>query len=99
MSNVIRFLEKMGGEAQWGSVIKEKVEWALADAEVEDSLRSAILDKDVAQLQALLQQKPLVGYVQAPGAPDEEEEEEENEEEPSEKDAQRSLSHLLASTA
>lgn len=85
MSNVIRFLERIGSEAQWGDITKEKLELALVDADVENSIRSAILDKDIAQLQALLQQKPLVGLI----IPGEEEEEEEEEEQPDEKDARR----------
>lgn len=81
MSSVIRFLEKIGSEAQWGSATEGEMELALADAEVEGSLRSAILNKDVAQLQVLLAQKPLIGFVMPPG---EEEEEEEGGEEPDE---------------
>jgi len=81
MSNVIRFLESMGSEAQWGNITEENLKSALAEANVEDSVRSAILDKDVAQLRTLLQQKPLVGLV-IPG----EEEEEEEEEEPDQED-------------
>lgn len=90
MSNVIRFLESMGSEAQWDNATKDKLELALADANVDDLIRSAILDKDVAQLQALMQQKPLVSFVMPGEQPDEEEEEDEGEEAPDEKDAQRS---------
>lgn len=89
MSNVIRFLESMGSSAQWGDATKDEMELALANAEVEGPLRSAILDKDVAQLQVLLQQKPLVGFIM-PSEEPAEEEEEESEDEPNEKDAKRS---------
>lgn len=94
MSNVIRFLESMGSSAQWGDATKDEMELALANAEVEGPLRSAILDKDVAQLQVLLQQKQLVGLI-IPG--EEEEEEEEGEDEPGEKDASHSFSYSLTS--
>ena len=92
MSNVIRFLEKMGSEARWSDASKDELELALMKAEVEIPLRAAILDKDVAQLQILLQQKPFVSLV----IPGEEEEEEEGEDEPGKKDARHS-SYLLVS--
>ena len=94
MSNVIRFLESMGSEAQWGDVTRDAMELALANAEVEGPFRSAILDKDVSQLQVLLQQGPLIGYV-IPD--DDEEEEDEGEDEPGKKDTLRSLSHTSVS--
>ena len=81
MSNVIRFLESMGSEARWGDVTKDAMESALAIAEVEGPLRSAILDRDVGKLQVLLQQKPFASYI-IPG--EEEEEEEEGGDEPGE---------------
>ena len=87
MLNVIRFLEKMGSEAQWEDVAMDKMEPALAEANIEDPLRSAILNRDVAQLHVLLQQKPPISMV-IPG--EEEEEDEEQEDEPSEKDARHS---------
>ena len=92
MLNVIRFLEKMGSEAQWGNATKDEMELALMDAEVEAPLRSAILDKDVVQLQTLLQQKEPVCMI----IPGEEEEEEEGEDAPDEKDARRLSSLSLA---
>jgi hypothetical protein len=81
----------MGSSAQWGDATKDEMELALANAEVEGPLRSAILDKDVAQLQVLLQQKPLVGFISPAEEPNEEDEEKEGEDEPSEKEARRSL--------
>ncbi|GGA44932.1 hypothetical protein [Dyella nitratireducens] len=81
MSNVIQFLEKVGNAAQWDDVTEGKLELALAEADIEGPFRSAILNKDVAQLQVLLQQKEPVCFV----IPGEEEEEEEGEEEPGEK--------------
>lgn len=94
MSNVIRFLEKMGSEARWGDATKDTMELALVNAEVENPLRSAILDKDVMQLQRLLQQKQPVCMI-IPGE-EEEEEEEEGENTPGEKDARHPSSLSLA---
>jgi hypothetical protein len=91
MSNVIRFLEKMGSEAQWDGVTKDKLELALVDAKVEDLLHRAILDKDSAQLQVLMQQKSPIGFV-SPAEEPSEEEEEESEEGPGQMDARRSSS-------
>lgn len=82
MSNVIRFLERIGSEARWGEVTRDEMELALAQTQVEDPHRSAILDKDIAQLQALLQQKPLISFIM-PG--EEEEDEEEESDQPGEK--------------
>lgn len=94
MSNVIRFLERIGSEAQWGDITKVAMELALTDAKIEGPLCAAILNRDAAQLQVLLQQKPLVGYV-SPGEEEEEEEEqeEEGEDKPGDKDALRSSLH------
>jgi hypothetical protein len=92
MSNVIRFLESMGSEAQWGDVADDKLAFALADAQVDDALRPAIMNKDVEQLHALLHKEMPIGYI-VPG----EEEEEEGEEEPGEKDVRRGASFSLAS--
>lgn len=92
MSNVIRFLEKMGSEARWGDATKDTMELALVNAEIENPLRSAILDKDVMQLQKLLQQKEPVCMI----IPGEEEEEEEGEDAPGEKDALHLSSFSLA---
>lgn len=97
MSNVIRFLESMGSQAQWDSISKDNMEWALANAGIKGPLRLAILDKDVAGLQALLQQKPLLGYIELPFE-EEEEEEEDGEQEPDEKDARLPPQHPTAST-
>lgn len=101
MSNVIRFLESMGSEAQWNSISKDDMTQALADAGVEDPLRSAILNKDAAQLQALLQQKPLMGYIEIPEIPGEgdEEEEDDSDQEPGEKDARQPSSCPSATAA
>jgi hypothetical protein len=73
MSNVIRFLEKMGSEAHWGEAPWHELEAALTEAKVEGPLRTAILDRDSARLQALLQQPRFFSTV-IPAVPEEEEE-------------------------
>lgn len=83
MLNVIRFLEKMGSEAQWNDLTMEKMELALSKTDIEGPLRTAILNKDDAQLQQLLQQKPFVCMIE----PGEEDQEDESEPEPGERDA------------
>lgn len=95
MLNVVRFLEKMGSEAQWNDLAVDKMELALTEAGIEGPVRAAILDKDVAQLQVVLQQKPPVCYI-IPGE-EPEEEDEEGEEEPGEKDARRLSSYSSVS--
>jgi hypothetical protein len=92
MLNVVRFLEKMGSDAQWNEISMEKMELALAEADIEGPVRSAILNKDGAELQALMQQK-LFNPIIVPGT--EEEEEEEDGDEPAEKDMR--LSHSPSS--
>jgi len=84
MLNVIRFLERMGSEAQWGKATMGEMELALAEADIGGPARSAILNKDIPELQALLQQK-LLNPIILPGT-EEEEEEEEDGDEPGEKD-------------
>lgn len=101
MLNVIRFLESMGSEAQWDSITTDTMKLALENADVEDALRLAILDKDSARLQALLQQQPLIGYIELPCEEEEEEEDdgEDGDEEPGEKDARRSPTRPATATA
>ena len=96
MLNVVRFLEKMGSDAQWNEISMDKMELALAEADIEGPARSAILNKDVAELQVLMQQKEPVCMI-IPGEEEEEEEEEEGEDEPGEKDSRRLSSFSLAS--
>ena len=93
MLNVVRFLEKMGSDAQWNEISMEKMELALAEADIEGPVRSAILNKDGAGLQALMQQK-LFNPIIVPGT-EEEEEEEEDGDEPAERDMR--LSHSPSS--
>lgn len=92
MLNVVRFLEQMGGDARWNEISMDKMESALAEADIEGPVRSAILNKDVAELQVLMQQK-LFNPIIVPGT--EEEEEEEDGDEPGEADML--LSHSSSS--
>ncbi|HKT29372.1 hypothetical protein [Dyella sp.] len=92
MSNVIRFLESMGSEAQWGDVGDRQLSVELAKAEVEDVLRPAIMNKDVAQLHALLHKEMPIGYVSPSNPENPDEEEEEGDDEPGEKNLYRKLS-------
>lgn len=94
MLNVVRFLEKMGSDAQWNEISMDKMELALAEADIEGPVRSAILNKDVAELQVLMQQK-LFNPIIVPGT-EEEEEEEEGGDEPGEKDMRVSRSSSSA---
>jgi hypothetical protein len=79
MSDVIDFLERMGQDAQLRDASQEEVELALADAEIESSMRSAILGRDTTGVQALLGQVPMFIIVMPSEEPEEEEEEEEGE--------------------
>lgn len=96
MLNVVDFLEKMGSDAQWNEVSLAQMELALAEADIEGPARSAILNKDVAGLQALMQQKLLTPII-IPGTEEEEEDEEEDGDQPGEKDAH--TSHYSSSAA
>jgi hypothetical protein len=89
MLNVIRFLEKIGSEAQWNDIAMNKMELALAETDIEAPFRTAILNKDATHLQELMQQKPLICYVEPA-----EEDEEEGEDEPGEKDNAHRLSNF-----
>ncbi|RUL67138.1 hypothetical protein EKH79_00590 [Dyella dinghuensis] len=102
MSSIIDFLERMGSEAQLRDASPEELELALSETEIEAPLRTAILNKDTSELQALLRLVPLFG-IQA--TPDEEEEEDEDEDEddnagkPKPKGLQRNASELVTVTS
>ena len=55
MSNVIKFLEKLGQDAQLRGASQEELAEALAKAQVDAPYCSAILAKDTSQLQDLLE--------------------------------------------
>jgi hypothetical protein len=96
MLNVIRFLEKMGSEAQWHNTTMAELEAALTNAQVEAPMRLAILNGNSAELQALLGQSPFVSTV-IPAVP-EEEEEQEDEEPGQHPEAKDSCCSLLSSS-
>ena len=54
MPNVIDFLERAGQDALLRRASHVEVELALANAQIEPELRSAILDRDMSRLEALL---------------------------------------------
>ena len=76
MSNVIGFLEKMGQDAALRHAGNNEIELALASAQIDPALRTAILGNDRAQLEALLGARTNVYCLIAPGKQDDEEEEE-----------------------
>lgn len=54
MSNVIEFLERMGADAELRHATQDRLEAALAQAEVEPELRAALLARDLPRVTALL---------------------------------------------
>lgn len=83
MSDVIDFLERAGQDALLRRASYVEVELALANAQIEPELRSAILERDPSRLEALLGRGSLL-CMQFPGKEDEEEGEgDETEETPS----------------
>ena len=96
MSRVIDFLERMGTEAHWRSASQDEIKVALLEAGIEMPIRSAILTKDVSELQALLGQVELIAYQtptpapapqeipQKPGQPKPEKEDEDEDGDPDE---------------
>jgi hypothetical protein len=54
MSNVIRFLESVGQDSQLRHAKRDELEDALDDAALGPSLRAAILDRDMPQINSLL---------------------------------------------
>jgi hypothetical protein len=75
MSDVIDFLERAGQDALLRRASYVEVELALANAQLEPELRTAILDRDPSRLGAWLGRGPLL-CMQFPGKEDEEEGEE-----------------------
>lgn len=91
MSSVIEFLEKMGSEASLRNASRKDIEIVLNEMDIEEPVRTAILNKDASQLQVLLHQLPAFGTM-IPAMPDEEEEGEEETDEPEQKRAYASPS-------
>ena len=72
MTDVIDFLERMGEDAQLRYASPEEVEQALVNAEISPELQTAILARDQVQLESLLGQTHVSGYL-LPGKEGEEE--------------------------
>lgn len=82
MSDVIDFLERAGQDALLRRASYVEVELALANAQIEPELRTAILGRDRSRLEAWLGHGPLL-CMQFPGKEDEEGEEDGTEDAPS----------------
>lgn len=81
MSDIIRFLERMGEDAHWRHASGETLQPALDDAGLDAEQRAAIVAGDAPALHALLGCLPLMA-VQLPAEEEEEEQEDESEEAP-----------------
>jgi hypothetical protein len=79
MSDLIDFLERMGGDSQSRFATGPELEEALTRAGIEPSVRSAVLAGDRTQLESLIGASPIVCNMI--NVPDEEEEEEDDEDE------------------
>jgi hypothetical protein len=77
MSDLIDFLERMGGDSQSRFATGPELEEALTRAGIEPSVRSAVLAADRSQLESLIGASPIVCNMI--NVPDEEEEEEDDE--------------------
>ena len=98
MSKVIEFLATLGQDAQWRDASPQELTQALAMAQIDAPLCSAILAKDASQLQDLLGLRPMF-YVQMPAEEEEQEDEgEENEEEPKARRASGSERLIVAAS-
>jgi hypothetical protein len=99
MSNVIDFLERKGKDAQLRHGSSDDVADALEEAQVDTSLRSAILAGDASGLQSLLKKDTFFSS-QMPSEPEEErkeDDEDEDEDIPPQKD-KRPVARAQAST-
>ena len=79
MSDLIEFLERMGGDSESRFTAGAELEEALTHAGIEPTVRSAVLAGDQLQLESLIGARPNVCSLI--NLPDEEEEEEEDDEE------------------
>ena len=84
MSDLIDFLEHMGGDSESRFATGSELEEALTRAGIAPSVRSAVLAGDQLQLESLIGASPIVCNMI--NIPDEEEEEEEEEEEDGEEE-------------
>lgn len=94
MSDIIRFLQRMGEDARLRDAPAAELELALAQAQLEPEHGAAVLAGDAARLQALLGLGALMA-VQLP-AEEEEEEQEDEGEEPSPSEESRGREAVLA---
>ena len=69
MSDVIDFMERMGGDAQLSLASTDELAAALSATDIAPELRSAVLAKDALGLGALLGTKPVCVLVAPPGPP------------------------------
>jgi hypothetical protein len=76
VSNVIDFLERLGRNARLRDAEPVELEQAMSDAQLEPTVRTAILDGDQETLERLLGANRNVCCLVAPAREDEEEEEE-----------------------
>jgi DNA mismatch repair protein MutH len=86
VSDIIKFLEKMGSDAQLRGASGVELEAALSRAGLESTLWTAILGMKQSELESLLDARSNVCSLVF--TPDEEEEEEEEDEEEKEDDAE-----------
>lgn len=85
MSSVIKFLERMGADAQLRHASREDIAQALEESQVDAALGAAIISYTTSadDLYSLLGLKPMFHTLENPGREEEEEEEgEEGEEKP-----------------
>ena len=84
MTDAIEFLDQLGRNARLRHAAPAELEQAIAAADIDPELRSALLADDPLRLSALLGAQPNVCCLVVkpdPAQPDEEEEEEDEEEE------------------
>lgn len=69
MSDVIDFMEKMGGDSQLSQASTDELAAALSATDIAPELQSAVLGQDAQRLGALLGTKPACPMVAPPGPP------------------------------
>jgi len=94
MSDIIKFLERMGEDVRLREASAAELELALAEAHLEPGHGAAVLAGDAVQLQAMLGLGALMAVQLPPG-----EEEEEQDDEDEGEDAPPSEDHLRHETA
>jgi hypothetical protein len=69
LSDIIDFMERMGGDAQLSQASTDELAAALSTTDIATELQSAVLAKDTQQLGILLGTKPMYMLVAPPGPP------------------------------